>query len=262
MSSKLKMKKRRSTCRKLSTLSFQLSTLVAIALFFAMPLKAQVTIGPKDTSSDNFYLMKINSTADKTGGLRMPQLSADQIDGANGLTNQLLSLAPEDAAAAKGLVVFNTDTKCLQVWNSATWISLCANALPPIQITSYDPVMSYDPSNLTSFRMQGQPDRSFTVSVTAGIGTLIYDWYYTGIYHGVTTPFPNGINGSGYTDTAVLLSQNSGNSIIIHSTDPFLSGTNACGNKRGIFVKVYYKGDEAHAIYSDIWLVHYAPVCP
>jgi len=170
MSSKLKMKKRRSTCRKLSTLNFQLSTLVAIALFFAMPLKAQVTIGPKDTSSDNFYLMKINSTSDKTGGLRMPQLSADQIDGANGLTNQLLNLAPEDAAAAKGLVVFNTDTKCLQVWNGTDWISLC------IPSCSTPPKLGTIDNDVCTNMYQAKLNGSLRVVVPAVPGVTSYVW--------------------------------------------------------------------------------------
>ena len=231
---------------KLSIVNYQLS--IIIILFFALPTKAQVTIG-KDSIPHSFSLLELR--ADKVnGGLRLPQLTTDQITaiGATLLGNS------GDALAAKGLVVCDTSLDCLDFWNGATWISLCANALPPIQITSYDPVLP------SSVRITA--DALYSVSVTSINSALIYDWYYTGIYHNeATTPFPNGINGSGYTDTAVLLSQNSGNSIIIHQTDPFIVNSNVC-LKRGIFVKVYYKGDEAHAIYSDIWLLYRVTACP
>ena len=113
---------------KNSFINYQFSIILLTAVLCAFPVKAQVVIGTNSGSPHGYSLMEIISAQDKPGGLRMAQLSDDQIDGANGLTAQLQNLSSTDAVTAKGLVVFNTDTKCLQIWNGDKWISLCANA--------------------------------------------------------------------------------------------------------------------------------------
>jgi len=104
---------------KISIVNYPLS--IIIILFFALPAKAQVTIG-KDAIPHSFSLLELR--ADKVnGGLRLPQLTTDQITaiGATLLGN------PSDALDAKGLVVYDTSLDCLDFWNGATWISLCAS---------------------------------------------------------------------------------------------------------------------------------------
>jgi len=234
---------------KISIVNCQLS--IIIILFFALPTKAQVTIG-KDAIPHSFSLLELR--ADKAeGGLRLPQLTTDQI---TAIKATLLGNS-NDALEAKGLVVCDITLDCMNFWNGATWISLCSNVLPPIQITGYGAIV---PTSTPKYLNQ---DSTFHVNVTGMGSMLIYEWYYTGIFHNVDQAFfPHGTNGSGYTDTAVLLSQNSGNSITIHkTTDQFLINSNM-NSAQAIFVKVYYKGDEAHAIYSDIWLLSSSPTSP
>jgi len=122
MSSKLKMKKRQraSAGCKLSTLNFQLLTLLAVALFFAMPLKAQVKIGDNSTPPKSFSVLEL-STAKVKGGLRLPLLTKTERDAL------VAGLTGNDAAAAKGLVIYNTDDKCMQYWNGTKWVSFLKN---------------------------------------------------------------------------------------------------------------------------------------
>lgn len=89
-------------------------------MFFISPLKAQVAIG-ENKDPEAFSLLELIS---ETGGLRLPQLTTGE---RNNL--KLEALDPiankEEWDAAKGLVIFNTDTRCLEFWNSTQWVSLC-----------------------------------------------------------------------------------------------------------------------------------------
>jgi hypothetical protein len=87
--------------------------LLATALFFALPAKAQVTIGDNQTPPHSFSLLELTASKVK-GGLRLPQLTNAE--------RNALNLAPGDNEA-KGLLIFNTDAKCFQYWNGTKWVS-------------------------------------------------------------------------------------------------------------------------------------------
>ena len=99
---------------KLSNRCYQISILL-IAVFFAYPLKAQVMVG-NSTSPKSFSLMEIDATY-LSGGLRLPQLTTVERDNLN-----LAAYNP--AAAANGLVIYNTDTQCIEFWDGV-WVSMC-----------------------------------------------------------------------------------------------------------------------------------------
>jgi len=103
--------------KKLSIVNYQLSIFL-VAVFFALPLKAQVNIG-SDTTPQSFSILELTTSTLK-GGLRLPQLTTDEIS--------KLNTAGDDTA--HGLVVYNTDTNCLEFWNGAAWISLCNYIFP------------------------------------------------------------------------------------------------------------------------------------
>jgi len=102
-----------------------LLTLWVIAVFFTSPLKAQVNIG-SDSIPRSFSILEL-TTMNKQGGLRMPQLNNKERDAVQTEFNA----NPETAEAAKGLVIYNTDTDCVEFWNGKEWIGLCSDALPP-----------------------------------------------------------------------------------------------------------------------------------
>ena len=113
---------------KLSTLNFQLLTILMVA-FFVLPLKAQVMIG-KDSIPHTFSLLEL-STKSINGGLRLPQLTSHQRDSIKDAW-----MSTPDAPKAEGLVIFNTDINCLEFWNGKKWVSLCSDAEPQASIVT------------------------------------------------------------------------------------------------------------------------------
>ena len=101
---------------KLKKNQIYLSTLLVMAMFFAMPLKAQVNIGSQENPKP-FSILEL-STEILKGGLRLPQLNTEDRD--------KLVTAPNTVAS--GLVIYNLDTDCLEFWNSEKWVSMCADA--------------------------------------------------------------------------------------------------------------------------------------
>jgi len=93
-------------------IKFGLLTLTVMTLFFASPLKAQVNVGSADAPK-SFSVLEL-STKQKQGGLLLPQLTNAQRD----------NLAVASNPDAKGLVIYNTDAKCIQFWNGTKWINL------------------------------------------------------------------------------------------------------------------------------------------
>ena len=102
---------------KLSIVNYQLSIL--LLLFFALPLKAQVTIGAQQ-APHSYSLLELTA-AQKAGGLRLPMLSNDERDALN-LTS--------DSTEASGLFIYNTDINCVEFWSGGKWIDLCNNTAP------------------------------------------------------------------------------------------------------------------------------------
>ena len=110
--------------------------LLLVALFFALPLKAQVTIGAQ-TKPQSFSVLELTTTK-INGGLRLPQLTTDERDA-------MTTTAFKANLLAKGLTIFNTTTNCVNVWNGSVWIDFCNSSkkasiafpsTPSIEITS------------------------------------------------------------------------------------------------------------------------------
>jgi len=105
-------------------------------------------------------------------GLHLPRLTTTQRDA-------MIPATVADSAAAVGLAVFNTDSKCYDVWNGKQWLSLCRGNSNTLAITG-------QPAPFTFRRLvdvNGDPNGpaaadAVTLSVTAtGTGTLTYAWY-------------------------------------------------------------------------------------
>ena len=105
-------------------MKFNLLILLASA-FFATPLRAQVIIGNNNTTPRPFSLLEMETTY-HTGGLRLPQLTTQQRND--------LNLSSSDLAA-NGLVVYNTESQCIEFWNDGVWVSMCSGSA---QITLED----------------------------------------------------------------------------------------------------------------------------
>jgi len=103
---------------------------VLVASFFALPLKAQVTIGDS-TAPQSFSILELATTTNVTGGLRLPQMTTDERDS---ITTSDFKTNP----LAKGLMIFNTTTNGVDIWNGTVWIEFCGSpinhsiALPPV----------------------------------------------------------------------------------------------------------------------------------
>jgi len=106
---------------KLSIVNYQLSIFVVLAIFFTLPLKAQVTIGAQKVPH-SYSVLELMSTK---GGFRLPMLTNDERDALK-LTS--------DSTEASGLVIYNTDIDCVEFWSDGKWIDLCASALPTANI--------------------------------------------------------------------------------------------------------------------------------
>jgi len=126
-----------NTNKKLSIINYQLSIFL-IAVFFVLPLKAQVNIGSVE-DPHQFSILELTTTKDNNGGLRMPQLDNDERNAVQAKFNENTATAE----AAKGLIIYNTETGCLEFWNGKEWISLCSNILPPT------PVLEVYPASIT-----------------------------------------------------------------------------------------------------------------
>jgi len=100
---------------KFSIVNYQLS--IILILFFALPLKAQVTIGAQK-APHSYSVLELAGTK---GGFRLPMLSNDERDA--------LLLTP-DSTEASGLFIYNTDIDCVEFWSGGKWIDLCNNTAP------------------------------------------------------------------------------------------------------------------------------------
>jgi len=130
-------------------------------MFFCSPVKSQITIGSQN-APQKFSILELIS---QEGGLRLPQLTTAERDSLNieGLTD------PDTVKAAKGLVIFNIDTGCLEFWSGDKWISLCS---------SVTPVLVVSPDSLT-FDATGEPAQNVTVVTNIPAGWTVTskpDW--------------------------------------------------------------------------------------
>ena len=158
---------------------FRLSAVVLATVFFVMPLCGQVTIG-EAVEPQPFSLLEI-STAIKDGGLRMPQLTTQQREDLD-----LGALLGQEAIEAKGLIIYNIETKCLEFWNGEKWVSLCTDLkFDPSTLSSgegllsgkicFDIAENFCESISTSARpktdFNGLPPQTYTFTVTSATAT-------------------------------------------------------------------------------------------
>jgi len=94
---------------------------IILLLFFASPVKAQVTIGSQDPPQ-SFSLLELTTNL-KQGGLRLPQIPTTK-------DRDAISNAHGTEPAMMGLEIFNLETYCVETWNGSEWISQCANITP------------------------------------------------------------------------------------------------------------------------------------
>jgi len=99
---------------------FGLLAMLVISFSFALPVvKAQVNVG-KGVAPHDFSILEL-STDKVKGGLRLPQLNNEQRDA-------LIKDSEKDVAS--GLLIYNTESECLEFWNGSKWISLCVDIEP------------------------------------------------------------------------------------------------------------------------------------
>ena len=153
--------------------------LTALMLLSGVYLQAQVAIGA-DSIPQPFSALEIISNG--TGGMRLPQMSTSE---RNALK---VSFPPSatDPNKSMGLMIFNTDTKCVDTWNGSVWISNCE----PISLPSkpVDPLLLTGPTIQTRGwatvdYSTGNPANfgPIRISIPAGYSVQWYDSVYNHI---------------------------------------------------------------------------------
>lgn len=110
-------------------------------------LPAQVTIGASMEPLEVSVLELISDATSIPKGLRLPQLSAIEIDA---LTSNIHQLPDADIIRASGMIVFNTTTSCMMLWNGNEFKSLCGDIGPA--------EMTFDCANMRVYPNSGEPD--------------------------------------------------------------------------------------------------------
>jgi len=94
--------------------SFFAGLFLSAMLLIPIGVSAQVTIGSSNPPSE-FSLLDLD-TSIFPRALHLPRLTEDERD----------ALVPHGInVEAKGLMIFNRSTQCLEFWNGEVWISLC-----------------------------------------------------------------------------------------------------------------------------------------
>lgn len=105
---------------------------ISLSLFFVLSTlntKAQVTIGSDKDPEEFSALEVISSTNGARTGIRMAQF-----DNSSKTTLETKIVASNDTKnKAKGLMIYNTDTKQLEYWNGTGWVAIPRGiAVPPL----------------------------------------------------------------------------------------------------------------------------------
>lgn len=111
-------------------MKFKLLQLFAVLIigFYSTNMQAQVTVGSNEEPL-SVSLLEIVSDYQEglIGGLRLPLLTASEI---NQLKSSILKFSDERKAKALGLMVFNTTSNCVNVWNGNDFMSFCGEIGP------------------------------------------------------------------------------------------------------------------------------------
>ena len=182
--------------------NFLAAILIVIAAIFTVPTKAQVTIGAQKVP-ENFSVLELISNSNR--GLRLPQLSDDDI----AALMETAEFKAEANGLARGLTVFNTSTKCVNVWNGEIWIKWCADAEAPCDAPATPDAMTLSPAspiiNLTG---------TFTATVP-NVDGMTYTW-----------SLPQGLTGSSTTNSITITGATTGS---YDASAIAVTATNSCG---------------------------------
>ena len=106
--------------------------IVAAILFSFSSINAAVTIGsisePKGFSVLELIAFNPNDSNSSPMGFRLPQLTTEQRDM---LTEQIKVTEYDDDQTrawkdlARGLMIFNVNTRCVETWNGIMWTASC-----------------------------------------------------------------------------------------------------------------------------------------
>ncbi|MDR2949766.1 MAG: hypothetical protein LBV71_11215 [Prevotella sp.] len=110
-------------------------------------LSGQVTIGNEKEPLDISVLELISENTSGPKGFRLPQLSTAEI---SVLTSNINQLPTTEKTRADGMVIFNTTTGCVMVWNGKEFKSLCGD-IGPAEAT-------FDCTQFRVFPNGGEPD--------------------------------------------------------------------------------------------------------
>jgi len=142
---------------KLSIVNYQLS--IILLLFFALPVKAQVTIGTQKAP----HSYSVLELASEKGGLRLPMLNTSERDALN-LTS--------DSTEANGLFIYNTDMDCVEFWSNNTWTDLCSAGALPVDKVMNPIVLANLPYGSGVISGRTLFDIDVTSNVTPSCGTV------------------------------------------------------------------------------------------
>ncbi|GHT09900.1 hypothetical protein FACS189426_09270 [Bacteroidia bacterium] len=154
-------------------------------LFSSHCLQAQVNIGSGQTPH-NFSILELTSNSK---GLRLTQLSTFQ---RNQWSDYFLGRTPNNPANpsspgyisasdkehARGLVIYNTDTGCLEYWNTQKWVSLCAGCAE---------ITSASISGGTTITRGTTTAVTLTATTVPARAATAYVWYLGGVSVDTTT---------------------------------------------------------------------------
>jgi len=142
--------------------------IACVAFIASATVSAQVTVGSQK-APETFSVLEL--IANKNSGLRLPQLTTQQ---RNDLTASP-DFQAKRLAEARGLVIFNINTNCVETWNGSEWISRCA----PLPMLTVNP-------NILTFTSAAGGGGNKNVAVT----TTLPGWQIDGA-------IPSNINLSG-----------------------------------------------------------------
>jgi len=190
---------------KLQVTSYAFSFLLSVFCLLPSVLFGQVTIG-KDEEPKSYSVLELYGQYEtgSFGGLRLPQLTTEQ--------RNALSLDPE----APGLMIFNTDTKCIELWNGVEWRSFCEDnyveisgikwAKTNVNMPGYFADHSYDAGRFYQWnRRMGWSSTSPMINSSGGT-----TWDYTNdagtIWASANDPCPTGWRVPTNAELSILLS--------------------------------------------------------
>ncbi|NDV96932.1 hypothetical protein D0T84_18760 [Dysgonomonas sp. 521] len=208
---------------------WRLIAVIAACWLLSPHMGAQVTVGGS-TSPQDFSLLEIVTAytdgvkadgGSSNGGLRLPRLTTAQRDAVQA------SFGSETTGKAKGLTIYNISNDCVETWNGAKWISICADASPicvPITDVTIGGTTTYTTGSTINLTANVAP---------AGATSASYQWNKDG------TPIP-GATGATYNKASctsadagsyTVTVSNSCTSPAITSTATSVTVTDACAGK-------------------------------